>query len=58
MSGRPRRPDGPPRACHRPDCGTRLRRKRFNGRLEDRAAFARRRHCSQACKAGCAACLG
>jgi 5-methylcytosine-specific restriction endonuclease McrA len=30
-------------------CGLRLERKRFNGRLEDRAVFARRRHCSRRC---------
>ena len=30
-------------------CNERLRRKRFNGRLEDRGAFLRRKFCSLSC---------
>lgn len=30
-------------------CGVPLERKRFNGRLEDRGVFLRRKNCSQAC---------
>lgn len=32
-----------------PCCGLKLTRKRFNGRLEDRTAFARRVYCSRIC---------
>lgn len=32
-------------------CGSQLERKRFNGRLEDRSAFLRRRYCSRRCMA-------
>ena len=32
-------------------CKARLRRKRFNGTLEDRRAFSRRRYCDQTCMA-------
>lgn len=30
-------------------CGTRMERKRFNGRLEDRTRFLSRKTCSQSC---------
>lgn len=30
-------------------CGVPMERKRYNGRLEDRGVFLRRRRCSQAC---------
>ena len=30
-------------------CGTPMERKRYNGRLEDRAVYMRRRHCSLSC---------
>jgi hypothetical protein len=30
-------------------CGMEMTRKRYNGRLEDRGVFLRRRRCSQAC---------
>jgi hypothetical protein len=46
--GRPPKPD-PLNHCRK--CGTRLKRKRFNGRLEDRRAFLRRRFCDQTCMA-------
>ena len=32
-------------------CGQRLKRKRFNGTLEDRRAFSRRKYCDQTCMA-------
>lgn len=32
-----------------PICGTEMKRKRFNGRLEDRSRFLSRVTCSQAC---------
>lgn len=31
------------------NCGAKMERKRFNGRLEDRTRFLVRRNCSQAC---------
>jgi hypothetical protein len=37
----------PEKSCER--CGSRMRRKRFNGRLEDMGAFKRRRYCSLHC---------
>jgi len=37
----------PPRNCAH--CGAMLTRKRFNGRLEDRGVFLRRKHCGEAC---------
>lgn len=32
-----------------PRCGKRLERKRYNGRLEDRSVFLRRKFCSLSC---------
>lgn len=34
---------------HCENCGDELERKRFNGRLEDRGVFLRRRNCGQSC---------
>jgi len=42
----PQKPD-PVKFCE--ICGVKLERKRYNGRLEDRGVFLRRRRCSQAC---------
>src|SRR5574337_204403 len=36
-----------PKPCER--CGVTMERKRYNGRLEDPAVFARRRYCSLSC---------
>lgn len=44
----PRKTD-PEKKCK--SCGTKLSRKRFDGRLEDRTAFLRRKYCDQACMA-------
>src|SRR5579872_3745767 len=43
---RPRKKD-PPKVCRW--CKHPMERKRFNGRLEDRNVFLRRRFCSHAC---------
>ncbi|MFY9586683.1 MAG: HNH endonuclease signature motif containing protein [Actinomycetota bacterium] len=37
----------PPKVCRA--CGRPFKRRRFNGRLEDRTRFLSREHCSQAC---------
>lgn len=42
----PRKLD-PVRNC--PECGQRMERRRFGGRLEDRAAFLRRVYCDREC---------
>lgn len=44
----PRKPD-PAKLCE--SCGGQMTRKRFNGRLEDRSVFLRRRFCDQSCMA-------
>jgi hypothetical protein len=46
--GRPQLRD-PIKCCIR--CGNQMTRKRFNGRLEDRHVFLRRRFCDQTCMA-------
>ena len=46
--GRPRVPD-PEKYCEQ--CGTRVERKTFNGRLEDLGVFKRRKYCDQVCMA-------
>ena len=43
---RPRKPDPEKRCEH---CGKRLKRGLYNGRLEDRGAFLRRKYCSLSC---------
>ena len=43
---RPKKPD-PEKSCKQ--CGTRMERKRFNGRMEDRGVFLRRQYCSLDC---------
>lgn len=40
----------PPKTCA--FCGGTMKRKRYNGRLEDRARFRKRQHCDQTCMAG------
>lgn len=46
--GRKAKPD-PEKFCA--ECGTRMNRKRINGRLEDLGAFLRRRYCDRICMA-------
>lgn len=42
-------PPKPDPVKHCETCGNFMARKRFNGRLEDRGVFLRRRHCSLSC---------